>query len=180
MGRTSAALRRAVRRRIEAAHGDSGVGSRGAGTGRGHADAIPGGDRGMTAIEFVFLTPVIFFMIFATVQFSLFYFAEHVAQAAARAGARKARDEAATNQDWSGDAHDAATSYIQQLGPDLLIGPRVSASRTKGRADSVGVRVRAGVPSVFPLPGVKFHVDEVSEGPIECFVPDGGKVGQCE
>jgi len=134
----------------------------------------------MTAIEFVFLTPVLFFMMFATVQFAMFYFAEHVAQAAARAGARKARDEAATSQDWSGDAHDAATSYIRQLGPDLLIGPRVTASRIPGRVDTVGVRVRAGVPSVFPLPGVKFHVNEVSEGPVECFVPDGGKVGQCE
>jgi hypothetical protein len=27
---------------------------------------------------------------------------------------------------------------------------------------------------------VKFHVDETSQGPIECFVPDGGRVGQCE
>lgn len=170
MGRTRGALRHAVRRRLDAAHGDSGVGSR-----------APGGaDRGMTAIEFVFLTPVLFFMIFATVQFGMFYFAEHVAQAAARAGARKARDEAATNQDWQGDAHDAASSYISQLGPSLLLSPRIEAAKDPGDANMVRVRVRAGVPSVFPFPGVKFHVDETSQGPIECFVPDGGRVGQCE
>ena len=29
----------------------------------------------MTAIEFVFLTPILFFMIFATVQFALYFFA---------------------------------------------------------------------------------------------------------
>lgn len=55
------------------------------------------GDSGMTAIEFVFLTPVLFFMIFATVQFALYFFADHVAQAAAQAGARKARAEADAN-----------------------------------------------------------------------------------
>src|SRR5689334_18907383 len=49
------------------------------------------GDSGMSAIEFVLLTPVLFFMIVATVQFALYFFADHVAQAAAQAGARKAR-----------------------------------------------------------------------------------------
>ncbi|WP_435131320.1 TadE family protein [Actinacidiphila sp. bgisy144] len=168
MGRTTRSLRRAVRRRLDAAHGDSGVGSRAAAPGRA------GGDRGMTAIEFVLLTPVLFFMIFATVQFGMYYFADHVAQAAARAGARKARDEAATGEDWSGDASKAASDYISQLGPELLIDPQVSPSRDPQDAETVRVRVTATVPKVFPLPGFSFRVNETSSGPVERFVPDNG------
>lgn len=67
------------------------------------------GDSGMTAIEFVFLTPVLFFMIFATVQFALYFFADHVAQAAAQAGARKARAEADENPGAGGATR--VTSY---------------------------------------------------------------------
>lgn len=148
-----------TRRRLDAARGDSGVGSG------------PAGDSGMTAIEFVFLTPVLFFMIFATVQFGLFYFADHVAQAAAQAGARKARAEADANPGgWEAKARETASSYIRQLGPNLLEGPTVTST---GPADNtVGVRVTATVPTVFP--GMTFTVDEQSQGPIERFVPDIG------
>lgn len=153
-----------VRRRLDAARGDSGVGSRGTGD-------RAGGDRGMTAIEFVFLTPVLFFMIFATVQFGLFYFADHVAQAAAQAGARKARAEADANPGgWEAKAKATALSYIAQLGPRLLEGPTVTPSRPAN--NTVGVRVTATVPTVFP--GMTFTVNEQSQGPIERFVPDIG------
>jgi hypothetical protein len=139
----------AVRRRIDACRGDD--------------------DRGMTAIEFVFLTPVLFFMIFATVQFGLYFFADHVAQAAAQAGARKARAEAdAYPGQWRGDATAKAHSYISQLGPKLLLGPGVEPLQPD--APTVGVRVRADIPSVFP--GLDVTVDAVSQGPIERFVPD--------
>jgi hypothetical protein len=113
-------------------------------------------------------------MIFATVQFGMYYFADHVAQAAARAGARKARDEAATGEDWSGDASKAASDYISQLGPELLIDPQVSPSRDPQDAETVRVRVTATVPKVFPLPGFSFRVNETSSGPVERFVPDNG------
>ena len=164
MGRTTDALRRAVRRAADAAGGDSGVGT-------AARRARAGGDRGMTAIEFVFLTPVLFFMIFATVQFGMYFFADHVAQAAAQAGARKARDDAdADPGGWSDLATGTAKNYIHQLGPNLLDGPRVRASKTDPA--TVRVRVTATVPSVFP--GLKFHVNEMSQGPIERFVPDNG------
>lgn len=97
-----ASVLRRVRRRVETAR----------------EAAATRGDSGMTAIEFVFLTPVLFFMIFATVQFGLYFFADHVAQAAAQAGARKAR---ATAHDqpggWRGEARDVVDSYISQLAP---------------------------------------------------------------
>nr|WP_246494413.1 TadE family protein [Streptomyces zagrosensis] len=128
-------------------------------------------DSGMTAIEFVLLTPVLFFMIFATVQFALYFFADHVAQAAAQAGARKARAEADENPGgWGGKARGTADSYIQQLGPKLLIKPKVTLLTP--RTDTVGVQVEADVPTVFP--GMTFTVHARSQGPIERFVEDRG------
>jgi Flp pilus assembly protein TadG len=129
------------------------------------------GDRGMTAIEFVFLTPVLFFMIFATVQFALYFFADHVAQAAAQAGARKARAQADVDPSgWRAKARSTASSYIEQLGPQLLEGPDVETIQPE--VNTVGVHVRATVPTIFP--GMHFTVDAVSQGPVERFVEDGG------
>ncbi|WP_405784052.1 TadE family protein [Streptomyces sp. NBC_00859] len=123
----------------------------------------------MTAIEFVFLTPVLFFMIFATVQFALYFFADHVAQAAAQAGARKARAEADENPGgWRGDAGDVVQSYIHQLGSKLVLGPNVTMLQPD--QDTVGVEITAKVPNVFP--GFDLTVHAQSRGPVERFVRD--------
>jgi hypothetical protein len=144
-----------IRRRLDTARGDAGMPA----------------DTGMTAIEFVFLTPVLFFMIFATVQFALYFFADHVAQAAAQAGARKARAEADANPgSWQAEANATADSYIQQLGPQLLEG--VNVQPVTPAVHQVGLRITAHVPSVFP--GLDLTVDALSQGPVERFVPDGG------
>ncbi|MEV2253111.1 TadE family protein [Streptomyces sp. NPDC050147] len=128
------------------------------------------GESGMTAIEFVLLTPVLFFMIFATVQFALYFFADHVAQAAAQAGARKARATADENPGgWRGDARDVVDAYIQQLGPQLVISPDVKTMEPK--ANTVGVEITANVPSVFP--GLDLTVHAQSSGPVERFVEEG-------
>ena len=105
----------------------------------------------MTAIEFVFLTPVLFFMIFATVQFGLYFFADHVAQAAAQAGARKARDDGRRQPGgWSGEATQTPSSdYIHQLGPQLLLDP-TDVQATQPDANTVRVEMTAKVPAVFP------------------------------
>jgi hypothetical protein len=129
------------------------------------------GDSGMTAIEFVLLTPVLFFMIFATVQFALYFFADHVAQAAAQAGARKAR---ATAHDepggWRGEAGDVVDSYIRQLGPQLVLSPDVKMVQPD--QNTVGVEITARIPTVFP--GLNLTVHAQSEGPVERFVQDNG------
>ncbi|MGW8380247.1 TadE family protein [Streptomyces sp. ODS28] len=125
----------------------------------------------MTAIEFVVLTPLLFFMIFATVQFALYFFADHVAQAAAQAGAREARAEAQDDPGgWSGKAKAKADTYIQQLGPQLVVSPDVRTVRPQ--EDSVGVEIDARVPTVFP--GLDMTVHSVSVGPVERFVEDTG------
>ncbi len=129
------------------------------------------GESGMTAIEFVLLTPVLFFMIFATVQFALYFFADHVAQAAAQAGARKARATADENAGgWRGEARDVADAYIRQLGPKLVLGPDVKTIQPE--QNTVGVEITARVPSVFP--GLDLDVHAESSGPVERFVEDNG------
>ncbi|MFJ2832711.1 TadE family protein [Streptomyces sp. NPDC087263] len=129
------------------------------------------GDSGMTAIEFVFLTPVLFFMIFATVQFALYFFADHVAQAAAQAGARKARATADENRGgWRGEARDVVDSYIQQLGPQLVLSPDVTMLQPE--QNTVGVEITAKVPTVFP--GFDLTVHAQSSGPVERFVAEDG------
>ncbi|MFC8345927.1 TadE family protein [Streptomyces sp. NPDC057280] len=129
------------------------------------------GDSGMTAIEFVLLTPVLFFMIFATVQFALYFFADHVAQAAAQAGARKARATAdAQPGGWRGEARDVVDSYISQLGPQLVLSPRVTMLQPE--QNTVGVEITAKVPTVFP--GLDLTVHAQSQGPVERFVQDDG------
>ena len=125
------------------------------------------GESGMTAIEFVLLTPVLFFMIFATVQFALYFFADHVAQAAAQAGARKARATADENPGgWRGNSRDVVDAYIQQLGPQLVLSPDVGMLQPE--QNTVGVEITAKVPTVFP--GLDFTVHAQSEGPVERFV----------
>ena len=139
---------------------------------RGRTDAARGrsGDSGMTSIEFVFLTPVLFFMIFATVQFALYFFADHVAQAAAQAGARKARAVAHDHPDtWLGEAKTVADSYIGQLGPKLVLSPDVEPLQTD--PNTVGLEITAHVPTVFP--GLDLTVHARSAGPVERFVKDG-------
>jgi Flp pilus assembly protein TadG len=130
-------------------------------------------ESGVSAIEFVFLTPVLFFLIFATVQFAMYFFARHVAIAAAQEGARVARAEAANNpRGWQGDATDKASVWINQLSPNLLSGTVVravdNANGTPGW--TVGVQVNANVPTLFP--GMTLSVSESSIGPVEQFIPD--------
>lgn len=127
------------------------------------------GDSGMTAIEFVFLTPVLFFMIFATVQFALYFFADHVAQAAAQAGARKARAMADESPGgWRGEAGNVVDDYIAQLGPQLILGPNVTLAQPQ--QNTVGVEITGRVPSVFP--GLDFTIHAESYGPVERFVEE--------
>ncbi|RBM21370.1 pilus assembly protein TadG [Streptomyces sp. PT12] len=130
-----------------------------------------GADGGSSAIEFVVLTPVMFFMIFGAVQFALYSFAEQVAKAAAQAGARTARAEADADPDgWRAKAEDKAHQYIEQLGPGMFTA-RPDVTTARPAEFTVRVEVTGNVPSI--LPGVDLTVEAASEGPMERFVPDG-------
>ena len=109
----------------------------------------------MTAIEFVLLTPVLFFMIFATVQFALYFFADHVAQAAAQAGARKAR---ATAHDAPGRVAGRGAGRGGQLHPASWArswSSRPDVKMLQPEQNTVGVEITAKVPTVFP--GSRLH-----------------------
>ncbi len=131
-------------------------------------------ESGVSAIEFVLLTPLLFFLLFATVQFALYFFARHVAIAAAQEGDRVARAEAGIpGRDWSGDAKSSASAWITQLAPNLLDGSGVttdSAGNSGQEGWTVSVRVTATVPSLFPW--ATLTVSETSTGPVEQFIPD--------
>jgi len=131
-------------------------------------------ESGVSAIEFVLLTPLLFFLLFATVQFALYFFARHVAIAAAQEGDRVARAEAGNpGRDWSGDAKTSASGWITQLAPNLLNGSLVTtdaAGHSGQEGWTVSVQVTATVPSLFPW--ANLTVSETSTGPVEQFIPD--------
>lgn len=126
-------------------------------------------ETGASSIELVLLAPLVILSILLVGQFVMWYQARHVAIAAAQAGARVARD---TEQGaaWQGPAVTAAQSYARQIGGSLLQG--TSASPVGG-GNERGVEVVGNAPSIIPIPGLTFRIDETSQGPTECFRPSG-------
>lgn len=135
-------------------------------------------DRGMTAIEFVILTPMLFLLLMLTVQFALFLFAKQAATAAVQDGARTAREEAASNgcesttAAWQQDAINVATRRAQDLGGQLILNPAVTTTFTADPAlnancqiSLIRVDMHSAVPSVFP--GWKPTIDVHAGGPLE-------------
>jgi Flp pilus assembly protein TadG len=130
-------------------------------------------ESGVSAIEFVLLTPLLFFLLFATVQFALYFFARHVAIAAAQEGDRVARAEAAhPGMDWSGDATKKANGWINQLAPNLLSGAVVRIPPSTGQIGQQGWTVSVVVTATVPSLWGNLSVTETSTGPVEQFIPD--------
>ena len=129
-------------------------------------------DSGMTSIEFVFLTPILFFMILLCVQFALYFFAERVAQAGAEDAARTARAEAAVPADaqtWQTDASSQGNDYLAGVGGSLLTGASVTV--TDNGDETITATVTGKGVSIIPGMTISLHAD--SSGPIERFVTDG-------
>lgn len=124
-------------------------------------------DGGASSIELVLLAPLVILCILLVGQFAMWYQARHVAIAAAQAGARVARDTQ-QGQPWQGPATSAAMSYAQQLGGKLLTGTSATAIGGVGQR---GVTVSGTAPSI--VPGMTFRISETSQGPTECFRPNG-------
>ncbi len=115
------------------------------------------------------LTPLLVLLIMLVVQFAMYYHAQHIAVAAAQAGARVARTEAADvpAADWRAEATAKADRYIGDLGPRLLDEPQTAAIDD---GDQVGVEVSAHAVQVVPF--LRLPVRGRSVGPIERFEPD--------
>jgi hypothetical protein len=150
-------------------------------------------DSGMTAVEFVVLTPLMFIILMLTVQFAMYFFAKQAAQAAVQRGARIAREEAAhkgcagganqvdgvnwrTGQTWQFDAGNEVTQKATALGGRLFTidpnGVTVDAAfATNGNVtvacpiSTVDVQLTATPTSIVPFWQPKIHVQ--AGGPIE-------------
>jgi hypothetical protein len=155
-----------------------------------------GNDDGMSAVEFVVLTPLLFLLLMLTVQFAMFMFARQAAQAAVQDGGRKAREEAASQGclgpgtldpagwnsglPWQQDAGNAVTARAQTLGGKLLdfstlpnsgvtAGATYDPNSTAAcKVSQVAVTFTADVPSL--IPGWRLQVHVESHGPLEQFV----------
>jgi Flp pilus assembly protein TadG len=127
-------------------------------------------ERGASAVEMAMLTPLLVLLIMLVVQFALYYHGQHIAVAAAQAGARVARTEADKQPDaWRVDATEKTDRYIQNLGPRLLISPRAVAVDQPVN-DQVGVEVSAQAVQVVPF--LRIPIRARSVGPIEQFEGD--------
>jgi Flp pilus assembly protein TadG len=134
-------------------------------------------DRGASAIEWALLTPIMLLIILAVVQFGTYYHAQHVALAAAQAGARVARTYQNTDDGWQGQARDTAMDAVTHFGPNLLEG---AAADSDGDAYTRWVVVTGQAPRVLPfLPAGALQVTKRSGGPIECFRPDVDEATAC-
>lgn len=136
------------------------------------ARAVARSDRGTSAVELAVLAPALMLICMLILQFGLWFNARQAALAAAQAGARVAREQAATNPDWAVAAQTAAAQYYHGLHSSLLSGLTTQAS---GNAQS-NVFVTVCGPlgySVFGFLGLHLTISATAGGPVECFRPAG-------
>ncbi|MFD9125414.1 TadE family protein [Kitasatospora sp. NPDC059571] len=126
------------------------------------------GDRGASAVEFLLITPLLFLMLLSIVQFGMYFFAAQVTEAAAQAGARKARATADDNPGgWRDLARSTSQTRIDTLGPALVGSATITPIQD---GDQVGITVTSTVVPV--VPWLHLRVTTRSIGPIERFIPD--------
>jgi hypothetical protein len=127
------------------------------------------GDRGASTIEFLVFTPLLFLFLLLMVQFAMYFFAQEVAQSAAQAADRTARQEKQHSGSWYRDAVQTGKNRIGSLGGSLLSGARVLPS-----PDFPNVKVTVTGKVVPVVPWLDLTVSAVSDGPIERFISDTG------
>lgn len=132
-------------------------------------------ESGATAIEFVLWTPLLFLLMFGSVQFGLALFARHVAVSAAQEGARAAREQEQVNGSWRAYAQGTAKTWVTKLIGGLVADPSWQPEilgPTRGAYPEVGVSVSFSIVSA--IPGWQFDIGASSEGPIECYYTTAG------
>jgi Flp pilus assembly protein TadG len=89
--------------------------------------AVLGDERGAVSAELVIATPLLLLLIMGVIQFALWEHAEHIATAVAQQGVAVGRlqnESAAAGQQ-------QAQSVLDQLGPSVLTGTTITATRTE-------------------------------------------------
>jgi len=120
-------------------------------------------DSGVSSVELVLYMPLLMFIIFLAVQFSLVWFGNQAASATAREAARVARvyaDEARARQ--------AGYHYADNIGDGVLEDVHITVTRVGD--NRVRVTVTGHAQEISPI-GVP-TVSQTVEGPIEEFEDD--------
>lgn len=120
------------------------------------------GERGVATIEMAVLFPVTLLMVFAIIQFGVWYHASDVAKAAAQEGVRAARVEGANAS--AGAAR--ADQVLDANARTLIVDRRVVPFRNN---DVARIEVRGTCLRVVPIPGLSLPVHAVAESPVERF-----------
>jgi len=120
------------------------------------------GERGVATVEMAIIFPVTLFIVFAIVQFGVWYHASDVAKAAAQEGVAAARVEGGTAK----AGVDRAQRVLDDNARGLIVGPRVLPLRdeTVARVEVSGTCIR-----IVPIPGLSLPVHAVAESPVERF-----------
>jgi hypothetical protein len=119
-------------------------------------------ERGVATIEMAVLFPVTLLMVFAIIQFGVWYHASDVAKAAAQEGVRAARVEGGTASDGAA----RADRVLDDNARTLIADRRVVPFRDN---DVARVEIRGTCLRVVPIPGLSLSVHAVAESPVERF-----------
>ncbi len=126
--------------------------------------ALVRAERGAVSAELVIATPLLLLLIMGVIQFALWEHAEHIATAVAQQGVAVGRlqDETAAA------GQQEAQSVLDQLGPSVLTGTTITATRT-GEMTTVTVTGHAeSIIGLFALP-----VKATAAGATEIFTVPG-------
>lgn len=134
----------------------------------------PAPDRGSSAVELAILAPAMLLATMLIIQFGLWFNARHAALAAAQAGARIAREEAASSPQWQADAIREAAMYYHALGTRLLTDVQIPAPSQDNATHEVFVTVTGQLAGILPW---HLSITQTAGGPVECFHPAAGGGG---
>jgi Flp pilus assembly protein TadG len=93
---------------------------------RGWWRALGRDESGAVSAELVIATPLLLLLIMGVIQFALWEHAEHIATAVAQQGVSVGRLQGET----AADGQIQAQSVLDQLGPTVLAGSKITATRT--------------------------------------------------
>ena len=125
-------------------------------------------ERGVATIELAVIFPVTLLIVFAIIQFGVWYHASDVAKAAAQEGVRAERVEGGTGQAGVDRANQILAgsglklSFLESLIGDRRIVP--FRDQEVARIEVTGTCLR-----IVPIPGLSLPVRAVAESPVERF-----------
>lgn len=128
-------------------------------------------DRGATSVELLFYAPILFFLVFVTVQAGMVYLGNQAATSVARESARVARTQGADTPEQRAAAEQRGLDYARGVAHGYLSGVTVDVV-VLGPAGDRTVRATVEAESYALVPAFGGHITRSVEGPVEEFRPD--------